>query len=215
MLRFAIALLGLFSFSLAAEDAPEPITLTELAARSDLVVLAQVRDTDYRTRRDLPVSGSAYLRPLITYKGAGDVEIFEVYESGRFEHACYFPNPTVFEEGRRYLLFLVRDAEEPERYRGHPQGCAITVLVEENNRYALAHPADGILLRDDLAALARPMRFADRYALVADDDLLPARREDLLAQKAIEEHGEQAWRYTQGIPLPEARQLIAPGALKD
>lgn len=199
----------------AADDAVDAVTLTELAGRSDLVALAQVRDTDYRTQRDIPVSGSAYLKILIPYKGADAGDLVEVYERGLHEHECYFPNPTVFEEGRRYLLFLARDGEEPERFRGHPQGCALEVLVDEQNRYALRYPADGILLADEFSALARPMRFADPYSVVRDEELLPARRESLLEMGAIEPDGDDGWRYTRAVPLSAARTLIDPEALAD
>lgn len=215
-MRALLTTLLLLAPSFAAPSDPiDPASLTELAQRSDLVAVAQVRDTDYRMRRDIPVSGSAYLRPLITYKGEGEVEVFEVYENGLHERACYFPNPTVFEEGRRYLVFLVRDPDEPERYRGHPEGCALTVLVDRDNRYALRYPVDDILLSDPFEAIVRTMDFADRYAIVADEDLLPARRDELLERGAIAEHGEDEWMYGLGVPLGEARRLIAPAALED
>ena len=48
------------AFSEAADDqAISPISLAELALSADLVVVAQVKDTDYFMRRDIPVSGSA------------------------------------------------------------------------------------------------------------------------------------------------------------
>jgi hypothetical protein len=214
--RWFATLLAFLSLSAVAADEPAgSVSLTELAARSDLVALAQVRDTDYRRQREIPVSGSAYLRVLIPYKGAARDELVEVYEFGLHEQECYFPNPTVFEEGRRYLLFVVRDKEDPERFRGHPQGCALEVLVDEHNGYVLRYPADGALITDDLAPLARPTRFADGYSVIEDEDLLPDRRDSLLATGAIESAGEDRWRYTQGIPLAEARRLIAPGALDD
>jgi len=215
-MRRLLRVLVLSLASLAAQAEPiAPVSLTELAQRSDLVAVAQVRDTDYRTRREIPVSGSAYLRPLITYKGDDAVDIFEIYEKGLHERACYFPNPTVFEEGRRYLVFLVRDPDDPERYRAHPEGCALDVLVDRDNRYALRYPADGIRLSDDLERLAIPMDFADRYAIVADEDLLPQRRDLLLARTAIGAYGEDRWIFLLGIPLHEARRLIDPAALAD
>jgi hypothetical protein len=214
--RRLATLLMLLPLAAPAADAPvDAVSMTELAARSDLVALVQVRDTDYRRQREIPVSGSAYLRVLIPYKGATHDELVEVYELGLHEHECYFPNPTVFEEGRRYLLFAARDGEEPERFRGIPQGCALEVLVDEDNHYVLRYPADGALITDDLASLARPTRFADGYAVIEDEELLPARRDSLLAGGAIEAAGEGRWRYTQGIPLAEARRLIAPESLGD
>ena len=116
-----------------------PSSLAELAQQAEFVALAQVRDTDYLRRRDIPVSGSAYLKVLIPYKGDASTDLVEVYEKGLHEHECYFPNPTLFEEGRRYLLFLRRDPENPERYRGLPAGCAVDVLVDEDNALSLIH----------------------------------------------------------------------------
>ena len=74
----------LLTLAAAVEAAPEatqespPADLTALAAAADLVALAQVRDTDYRTQRDIPVSGSAFLRILIAYKADRDDELVEV-----------------------------------------------------------------------------------------------------------------------------------------
>ncbi|MEE4218822.1 MAG: hypothetical protein V2I48_14495 [Xanthomonadales bacterium] len=216
MLRIITALLACcFPATLLQAGETPAISLSDLAAKSDLVILAQARDTDYFMRREIPVGGSAYLRVLIPYKADPTVDIVQVYEKGLHENECYFPNPTVFEEGRRYLLFLVRDPEEPERYRGQPEGCALEVLVDSNNRYALRYPVTGVRLSDDMAALARPMSFSDSYALVRDQELAPAERNAMLEAGQIEPHGDETWRYTMGISLGEARRLIAPEALED
>jgi hypothetical protein len=224
-----------------ATNASEPagraaISLAELAGKADLVALAQVRDTDYLTRREIPVSGSAYLKVLIPYKIDRQTELLEVYEKGLHENECYFPNRTVFEEGRRYLLFLVRDPQKPERYRGMEEGCALDVLVDQQNQYALRYPVTGVDLSDPLADFATGMNFADSYAVVDDEDLPPARREGMLAAGQIiayepprasaGETGESSWKpvaetpgrqwlYTQGIPLSKVRDLIGAAALVD
>jgi hypothetical protein len=203
-----------------------PVSLARLAQEADFVGVAQVRDTDYLRRRDIPVSGSAYLQVLITYKSAAGEELIEVYEKGLHEHECYFPNPSVFEEGRRYLLFLRRDPEHAERYRGFKQGCAIDVLVDSDNRYAVRVPVTGIPLADSLQELARPMQFADPYAIV-DDEALPVALRDALraagqiAPWAVDERAADSadplpplsapprqWIYTQGVPLSEFRELL-------
>ena len=216
MLRTLTALLACcFPAALLSAGEIPAISLSDLAAKSDLVAVAQARDTDYFMRREIPVSGSAYLRVLIPYKADPSVDIVEIYDKGLHENECYFPNPTVFEEGRRYLLFLVRDPEDPERYRGHPEGCALEVLVDSENRYALRYPVNGIRLSDDMAALATPLSFSDSYALVRDEDLSPAERNAMLEAGQIEPHGEGTWRYTMGISLGAARRLIAPQALED
>ena len=217
--RIAVVFILLLAQAGAVHAAPDPQrdttppSLSELAAAADLVALAQVRDTDYRRQRDIPVSGSAFLRILIAYKSDRDDELLEVYEKGLHEHECYFPNPTVFEEGRRYLLFLRRDPDDPERYRGLPQGCALEVLVTRDNRYAVRYPASGFELNDALVDLAEPMAFADRYALVADEDLAPAERNALRAAGHIEPAGDERWRYTHGVDLTAVRSMIDPGAL--
>ena len=195
----------------AGKSAAGPVSLAELAARADLVVLAQTKDTDYLRRRDIPVSGSAYLKVLIPYKTDGPLDILEVYEKGLHPGECYFPNPTVFEEGRRYLLFLRKDPEDETRYRGLPQGCALEVLVNDQNRYALRYPADGIALSDPLGTLAIEMKFSDSYAVVRDTELLPSDRDAMRKEGVIVPHSPGQWIYTRGIPLTHIRALMAPG----
>lgn len=198
-----------------AEEALKASSLSELAAAADVVAVVQARDTDYFMRREIPVSGSAFLKILIPYKMDQDTDLVEVYEKGLHPHECYFPNPTVFEEGRRYLLFARRDPEDPTRYRGLAQGCALDVLVTATNRYALRYPPRGIALNDPLTELAEEMTFADGYAVVQDDDLPPAERDALMAAGQIEPYGEDAWRYTMGVDLTAVRRLIAPESLTD
>ena len=216
--RPAVAALIIFCAPLRADTktAPDEIPgLSQLAAAADVVALVQVRDTDYRLRREIPVSGSAYLAVLIPYKMDRDTGLLEVYEKGLHEGECYFPNPTVFEEGRRFLVFLQQDEEDPERYRGLTQGCALEVLVRDDNRYAVRYPADGIVFRDALDALAAPMAFADPYALVEDENLSPEARNNMLEVGQIEPHGKGVWRYTMGIDLPALRRHIGREALAD
>jgi hypothetical protein len=218
---FAAALLGAAT-ALSAADEPaaavETVSLADLAHRSDLVVLAQARDTDYLRRRDIPVSGSAYLKALITYKADRAVDLVEVYEKGLHENACYFPDPTVFEEGRRYLLFLRRDPDHPQRFRGLPEGCAVDVLVASDNRYAVRVPVTGIRLADAVEDLAGPMVFSDPYAIVEDASLPPPLREAMRAAgqiASVEETAIEAgskptrrWRYAQGISLATFSALM-------
>lgn len=198
----------------AADASTSAVSLTELAAAADLVALVQARDTDYFLRRDIPVSGSAFLKILIPYKMDQDIDLVEVYEKGLHDNECYFPNPTVFEEGRRYLLFVKRDPEDPERYRGLPQGCALEALVMADNRYAVRWPLDGIRLSDPVEELVTEMEFADGYALVNDDDLPPSERNAMLEAGQIVADGAGSWRFTMGIELTALRRLIDPEALQ-
>ena len=198
-----------------AADASGPaVSLTELAAAADLVALVQARDMDYFMRRDIPVSGSAFLKILIPYKMDQEIDLVEVYEKGLHENECYFPNPTVFEEGRRYLLFVKRDPEDPERYRGLPQGCALEALVMADNRYAVRWPLAGFRLSDPGEALVTEMTMADGYAVVNDEPLAPAERNAMLEAGQIVSAGEDSWRFTRGIDLSALRRLIDPEALQ-
>jgi hypothetical protein len=228
-------LAALLAAGSAALPAAEPwdsgkpsVTLAELARKADFIALAQVRETDYRRQREIPVSGSAYLSILIPYKGQPEAGIVEIYEKGLHAAACYFPTPTVFEEGRRYLLFLRRDPDRPARYRGLAEGCAIDVLVDSDNRYAVRLPLTGMAVSDRLQGRARTLQFRDPYALVDDASLPPALRNAMQAAGQIVPYepdataGDSAaytppeqdtrldrvWRYTQGISLGEFRELL-------
>jgi hypothetical protein len=193
-----------------SEAPPPPPSIADLTAAADLVLVAQVRDTDYFYTREFPSVGTAYLKPLITYKlGRPVADIIEVFDEGLHPGECYFDNPSVFEEGRRFLLFLTNDTEDPERYRGLAPGCAFEVLVTEDNSYALRVPATGIGVSDPLADLATEMAFADSYALVADEDLQPELRDQWLADGFLKKTGEQ-FEYTHGIALGDIRQLMGP-----
>ena len=195
-------------------------------------MLAQVKDTDYFYRHEYPVSGSAYLKPLISYQGGEPDDIIEVYEKGLHENECYFPNPSVFEEGRRYLLFLRQDPDEPERYRGLAEGCALDVLVDENNGYVVRYPASGVSLSDSLEALAIDVVFGDPYAIENEETLNSTERNILLERGLIRPFETAAkpngpdflsvpqghpqgrqWIYTRGIEIATVRKLMSLDAV--
>lgn len=185
-----------------------PRTLPQLAARADFVGVIQVADTDYEYTRGFPSGGSAFLRILVPYKVTRPQQgLLEVYEEGLHEYECYFPNPTVFEEGRRYLVFLRTSEDVPKQYNGLEQGCALEVLVTADNRYAVRYPLDGMLLAHDHTEEARPIRFADSYAVLDEEALAPDRRNALLEDGWLARSGER-YRYTHGIPLSRVRALI-------
>ena len=190
------------------------VSLSALAARADLVAVAQVKDTDYVYTRSFPSEGSAYLKILIAYKlNKPNEEIIEIYEKGLHPNECYFENPTVFEEGRRYLVFFRIDPDDPEDYLGFAEGCALEILVTGDNRYALKYPVKGIDLTDNLDELAVKYDFRDNYALVSEESLSPTERDDLLARGLIIPYQGQ-FKYTHGIDLTAARNLISTEALK-
>ena len=225
-----LVLLVVATTSLANDEHPAPpISLADLGAKAEVIVLAQVKDTDYFYRHEYPVSGSAYLKILIPYRIDKPVEIIEVYEQGLHENECYFLNPTVFEEGRRYLLFLQRDPDQPERYRGLTVGCALDVLVKDDNHYAVRYPVTGIDLADSLQDLAIEMQFGDLYAVEDEDSLTSTERNILLdagwiipfeksKNKTVpgvlgapqaDVTGRQ-WIYTRGIDLATIRKMLGP-----
>lgn len=228
-------LLLLAATPLFAQEAPSPapVSLKELAGKADLILLGQVKDTDYFYRHEYPVSGSAYIKPLITYKAGQVADIIEVYEKGLRETECYFPNPSVFEEGRRYLLFLQQDKDKPERYRGLAEGCALDVLVDVDNGYAVRYPASGIKLSDQLEGLAADLDFADPYAIENEETLSATDRNILLDSGLIRPYEAQKkqtvpgalgvpqdrspgrqWIYTRGIDITSIRKLMGPEAVK-
>ena len=196
------------------EQKKQSVSLTELATKADLVAIAQVKDTDYVFTRSFPSEGSAYLKILIAYKvNRPGEEIIEVYEKGLHPYECYFENPTVFEEGRRYLVFFRNDPEDPEVYRGFPEGCALEIFVSKDNRYALKYPIEGIDLADKLDELATEYDFRDNYALASEELLSPAERDDLLSRGLIIPYQDK-FKYTHGVDLTTARKLITTEALK-
>ena len=190
------------------------ISLNDLAAKADLVAVAQVKDTDYVFTRAFPSEGSAFLNVLIAYKPTNLPEqIIQINEKGLHPNECYFENPTVLEEGRRYLVFLRRDPDDSESYRGLPEGCALEILVTEENRYALRVPVDGIDLANKLDHLVMKYDYRDNYALVNEDVLSPALRDDLLASGWLIPY-QGKYKYTHGIDLTEARKLISADSLR-
>lgn len=194
------------------QAAAPPASLEQLAAAADVIAVAQIKDTDYLLRREFPVAGSAYLKMLIPYKVDKPLDIIEVFEEGLHPNECYFPNPSVFEEGRRYLLFLRVDPDKPERYRALPQGCALDLLVRDNSQYALRLPVTGIALSDPLTELAQEMDFSDPYALETDESLASQQRDEWLEAGWLQ-LGPDGYVYTHGVELAKIRQLMGEQAI--
>ena len=214
LLRLISCLLLALSTLAYSADITHTTSLDELAQKADLVAVAQVRDTDYVYTRSFPSEGSAFLGILIVYKSAKSTgEIIQVNEKGLRPNECYFENPTVLEEGRRFLVFLRQDPEDPENYRGLQEGCALEILVTRENRYALKFPVEGISLANKLDKLVVKYDFRDNYALVSDEVISPPLRDDLLTSGLIIPY-QGKFKYTHGIDLTEARKLIGTESLK-
>src|SRR6056297_3461140 len=68
--------------------------LADRAASSDIVVVAQLDQTDYEYERFFPYRGEAWFRQLITYKSAEALKgLIVVPESGLGDDKCYFTQP--------------------------------------------------------------------------------------------------------------------------
>jgi len=197
----------------ATDDAGPKPSLADLASKAELIALVQVADTDYVYAREFPTGGRAYLRVLIPYKVTEPIgDMIEVYEEGLHPHECYFKDPTVYEEGRRFLVFLRRNPQKAGQYLGLPEGCALQVLVTKDNLYALRYPLSGIDLSDDLSEFAERLVFADRYAAFDDDGMTVAERNRLL-EGGFLERTDSGYRYTHGVDLSTVRRLIGEDAM--
>ena len=228
MKHWYFPLLLAFAFPVFAQEAPpttppdpgntnpisaQPVTLADLAARADLVAVVRVLDTDYEYTRGFPSGGTAFLQVLIAYKVGRPLEnIIKVYEEGLHAGECYFENPTVWEEGRRHLVFLKFSPEVEDQYNGLPGGCKLDVLVSRDNRYALRYPVSEMTLADDLKPFAQSMDFSDEYAYVGNENISPGERQALLEAGYLVRDG-QRFAFTHGIELSVIRRLMGPDAL--
>ncbi len=197
-----------------ADSAPF-LSLSELAEKADLVAVVQVSDTDYVYTRSFPSEGSAFLNILIAYKpGKYAGKMIEVHEHGLHPHECYFENPEQLAGGRRYLVFLRLNPDDPGTYRGLAQGCSLEILVTAQSRYALKYPINSIALTDKLDKLINKYDYHDSHALETEDSLSPDVRKDLLARGLLE-HYQGKFKYTYGIDLTRVRKLIHTGSLEN
>lgn len=189
--------------------------LAERAATSDIVALAQLDRIDYEYKRDFPVGGEAWLRPLITYRSEAPLKgVIIVREQGLSENECYFPRMAPWDERPRYLLFLVIDSETGT-IEGHPDGCAIEILVTSDGSYAARWPQPafgGENGRGDetLQAMVEEMTFQGPMARIdASDMLIHQRRER--AERDFMRLEDSTLIPTRGIELTDLRRLMQPG----
>lgn len=195
------------------EETPErvilpPTTLQQMARDSDVVAVVQVNITDYQRRRDIPVRGTAYLNPLITYKTPQPLDRITVFEEGLWENECYFPDE-IGQEGARFLVFLNRDPEQ-FRFLGHRAQCKLPILVTRGGHYALRWPLDRVAASEELEAVVQEMDFVGPGARVNRADMDYREIDRLEALDAARMEG-RTLIYTKGIPLSEARRVFAQG----
>jgi hypothetical protein len=193
--------------------------LAERAGSSDIVVLAQLDRVDYEYRRDFPVDGEAWLRPLIPYKSPRPLTgILVVSEQGLSDNECYFPRVDPWEEQPRYLLFLNRDRDDGT-LEGHADGCAIEVLVNASGRYAARWPqpafgGDHGRGGERLQKRVREMTFQGPMARIDASDMLAHRRRARAERDFMEIDGSDLLP-TRGIEITALRELMQPGLEPD
>jgi len=194
-----------------AEQPGEKPRLSKLAAESDLVALAQLIATEYEYTRGFPSKGFATLRILIPYKQPEPLDQVQVIEEGLKESECYFPEISAWQEGQRFLVFLNR--LEADQFKGHPQLCALPVLVTDGNRYAMRIPQDAIDLGEDGRAMVRELIYADPAARLDATELTGTAIEQMIEEQGLRQIGDELI-YTLGIELTDVRRLIGPCALE-
>lgn len=193
----------------------EPHWLAARAATADIVMLAQLKRTNYEYQRDFPVGGEAWFQPLISYKPVeGTSGLVIVSEQGLSEHECYFPRRLPWDEGRRYLLFLVRDAESG-KVRGHPDGCSIEILVNAEGRYAARWPQPAFGGEHgrggpQLQQRVETMDFQGPGSVIDASDLLDHQRRNRAERDFMRVDGKNLVP-TRGIELGRLRELMQPG----
>ncbi|MDT8409859.1 MAG: hypothetical protein RQ741_09705 [Wenzhouxiangellaceae bacterium] len=193
--------------------------LAQRAASSDLVMIGQLERVDYEYEGSLPIDGEAWFRPLIRYKAPdrfGGLVI--VNESGLSANECYFPKSAPWDERPRYLLFLIVD-EETAMVRGHPDGCALEILVNMDGRYAARWPQPGLGGEngrgdEQLQALVEEMTFQGPGARIDASDILAHQRRQR-AERDFMRLEDATLIPTRGIELGQLRALMQPGLALD
>lgn len=198
---------------IAAQD--DTHWLADRASTSDIVALTQLDRIDYEYKRDFPVDGDAWLRPLIAYRSQAPLkDVIIVHEQGLSENECYFPRMAPWDERPRYLLFLVTDSESGT-IEGHPDGCAIEILVTADGGYAARWPQPafgGENGRGDenLQAMVEEMTFQGPMARIDASDLLIHQRRER-ARRDFMRLEDSTLIPTRGIELTDLRRLMQPG----
>lgn len=188
------------------ESAVSNALISELAASSDVVVIAKVLYTSYEYRRGFPIDGYADLSVLIPYKTETTLDRIRVRDSGFKSDACYFPATYPGQDGARFLLFLSRHPDGD--FRGNPLTCKLSVVVTDNHRYALRYPFEGnVDLNEEQSAWVEQLNFNDPFAFAGEADLTIGRKQALAEQidGIVDERGV---KYTKGLLIRYFSQLI-------
>ncbi|TVQ40626.1 MAG: hypothetical protein EA370_03475 [Wenzhouxiangella sp.] len=195
---------------LAAETGRSGPSPAELAASSEVVVLARLDRANYDKRRGFPVRGSAWVRVLVAYKVPHPMDLIRIFEEGLGEDRCYFDDAPLWQESPRYILFL--NHKEQRSYEGNRATCRLDVLVTRDNRYAVRWPQAGLYLSDDELDLVQELEFHGPGATLDASEMTSIRREETMASYFMVEDGEDRskarLRYTRGILLEDFRTLL-------
>jgi hypothetical protein len=201
-------ILALASLLVVALPAHAERSLAALAEEADLVAVAQLIHTEYRTAQDLPNRGFAVLNILIPYKRPDDQSIAQVWAEGRDPSACYYP----LEPGAndRFLVFL--KLREDGQYEGEKPWCQLPVHVAaEDSQYALRYPVRGVAL--PRGAPVQDLVFSDGAAYIDPENTDPVTLRQIRDTWQLEELADGRLRYRQGILLSELRLLMFPEGL--
>ncbi|HRQ65624.1 MAG TPA: hypothetical protein PKZ76_12320 [Xanthomonadaceae bacterium] len=204
-MRHLPALASLLVFALPAQAER---TLSALAEEADLVAVAQLIHTEYRTHQDQPNRGFAVLNILIPYKRPDDQNIAQVWAEGRDPSACYYP----VEPGAndRFLVFL--RLREDGQYEGEKPWCQLPVhVVADDSQYALRYPVPGVGMPSGVPV--QNLQFADRAAFIdpASTDVWELRR--IRETWQVDELADGRLRYRQGVLMGDVRLLMFPEGL--
>ncbi|RFF27672.1 hypothetical protein DZK25_06555 [Wenzhouxiangella sp. 15181] len=186
----------------------EPVTTpSQRAAESDYVALAQLDIYKYEEKREVPVGGASWFDVLVPYKVPAPIERLKVVEEGFGEGKCYFEDVELFTEMPRYLLFLVNYEDgDPGEVRGHPDGCALPIVITTDNQYVVRWPIENMRFEEDVESLVQEFEFQGPGAFIDLSDLVSYRREEEVERlhlvPANDDRGRrEIYRYTRGIPL--------------
>ncbi len=189
---------------------PELTSFAQAANWADTIAIAQVEDIDYKKKRNLNASGTAWLKILVPYKGdINKDDYIEVKAEGLEDWVCYYPDR--INEGERYLVFLKKDKNG--QYTGFKPWCQLQVLLDDQGHYALRFPLD--TPAPVPAEYVRQINFQDPHARIDATEWSSLRREDWAkshsAREIVSDNGvtkRYEMKYTKGIPVEYFRPLM-------
>jgi hypothetical protein len=189
---------------------PEFHSFAEATQWADTIAIAQVEDINYKKKRSLNASGSAWLKILVPYKGDIDKDDYiEVSAKGFEDWACYYPDR--LNEGQRYLVFLKKQPNG--QYTGFKPWCQMQVLLDDQGRYALRYPLDANVPVPP--EYIQDINYVDPHSRVDATEWSSLRREEwakthfareIVTEKEATKQYEM--KYTKGIPVEYFRKLM-------